>query len=203
MLTVWCVLWGDKYPHYYAQRLQREVQRFLSVPHQFVCLSNQVIEGVCTMRQISDKPGWWQKWDLFSLRGPSLYFDLDVVPTGPLDVFVGTGSQMRILKNWAQSGHGGCQSSIMYWDDVRFLTELYDPAETFWPPVNQPGVLWGDQEKLTALRDAGALQVDYFDPARAVSYKYHCREGLPPDARAVIFHGDPKPATVRTDWFQW
>ena len=204
MLTVWSVLWGDKYSHYCVQRLQREVAKYLSIPHTFICLTNQDIEGVHTIRQVSDKPGWWQKIDLFCFRGPSLYFDLDVVPTGPLDAFVGTDAQVKTLKNWAASGHGGCQSSIMYWEDARIIWESFDDSIAHWPPINAPGVLWGDQEAITAMRDAGTLSVDYFPEHLAKSYKYHCQNGLPePRPSAIVFHGDPKPGAVSVDWFQW
>ena len=203
MLAVYCVLWGDKYSHYYVQRLQREVSKHLTIPHRFRCLTDQEIEGVETVPQVSSKPGWWQKLDLFWFTGPALYFDLDVVITGNLDPFVGTDKQIRTCKNWAQSGHGGCQSSIMYWENARHIYDTADQVDMHWPPVNRPGVLWGDQERLTQLRDEGELAVDYFDPGLIASYKYHCRQGLPDDCRAVIFHGSPKPVDVNVSWFRW
>lgn len=203
MLNVWCVLWGDKYPHYYAQRLKREVEKHLPISHRFRCLSDQTIEGVETHPQVSDKPGWFQKIDLLDFQGPALYFDLDTVITGPLDVFIGTRADLRTLKNWAASGHGGIQSSIMYWEDARIVGQLFDHEWITWPPVNNPGVPWGDQGVLSILRDDGRLAVDYFDPAHALSYKYHCRQGIPPDCRAVIFHGKPDPHEVQEPWFQW
>ena len=204
MITVWCVYWGDKYPKGYVYRIKREVEKYLTVPHRFVCLTDQKLQGIDTVLQVSDKPGWWQKIDLFTFSGPALYLDLDIVLTGNIDCFIGTDKQIRMLKNWAVSGHGGCQSSIMYWDDARVIYDNYDPAICgTWPPSNVPPLLWGDQELCTLLRDNGTLEVDYFDPALALSYKYHCRQGLPDDCRAVIFHGDPKPATVSESWLKW
>ena len=203
MLKVWCVLWGDKYSHYYPQRLQREVKKYLTIPHQFVCLSDQIIEGVETVPQVSNKQGWWQKIDLLSFTGPSLYFDLDTVITDNLDVFAGTDKTIRTLKNWASSGHGGCQSSIMYWEDARVVFDSFDPSVMTWPPVNKPGLPWGDQGVLTQMRDDRKLDVDYFDPRYGLSYKYSCRNGLPDDCRAVIFHGKPDPHEVNEPWFDW
>lgn len=203
MLTVWCVWWGDKYPEYYVHRLKREVARFLPIEHEFICLTDREIDGVETWPALSKKPGWWQKIDLFQFIGQNLYFDLDTVPVGDLTPFIGTGAQIRTLKNWAASGHGGCQSSIMYWEDARVIYESFDEP-TPWPPVNQPGVvLWGDQEFITQERDAGRLQVDYFPEQFGKSYKYHCRHSLPHDCRAVIFHGKPDPDEVSESWFEW
>ena len=140
----------------------------------------------------------------------NLWLDLDVVITANLDAMVEqySDSHLACAKNWAQSGHGGCQSSVMIWKggkgcQAEYIYRTFDPADVNWPPINQPGVLWGDQEHLTVLRDDGRLAVTHFDPALVQSYKYHCREGLPEGAKVVVFHGDPKPADVSESWFQW
>jgi len=204
MLKVWCVYWSSKYSEYYVHRLKREVEKHLPIPHQFLCLTNQRIEGVETVPEVSSKQGWWQKCDLFSFTGPSLYFDLDTVITGDLSVFIGTDKALRILKNWAASGHGGCQSSIMYWEDAQAIQALCDSYAMPWPQTHlQPGIVWGDQGLITDLRDSGKIEVDYFNPAHALSYKYSCRNGLPEDCRAVIFHGKPDPHEVQEPWFTW
>ena len=91
---------------------------------------------------------------------------------------------------------------MMYWegDSARIVYDDFDPAIAHWPPINQPGILWGDQEWCTALRDAGKLDVEYFDSADMISYKYHARNGLPEGAKVVVFHGLPNPADVNDDW---
>ena len=91
---------------------------------------------------------------------------------------------------------------MMYWESgsSRVIYDEFDPEIAHWPPINKPGILWGDQEVCTALRDAGKLKVEYFDSADMVSYKYHCRQGLPDAAKVVVFHGDPKPAVVNDKW---
>ena len=209
MLTIWCVLWGEKYNHYYPQRLQREVAKYLTIPHQFKCLSDQTIDGVETVPQVSDKPGWWQKIDLFSPGFSStynLFLDLDVIITGNLDnmVLQYSGCALATPWNWAQSGHGGCQSSVMLWHSggPAPIYNAFDPDIAHWPPINQPGVLWGDQEFITTQRDAG-FPVTQIDPELVLSYKYHCRNGLPAGCQVVVFHGVPKPADVREEWFKW
>ena len=213
MLTVWSLCWGDKYTDYYVQRLRREVKKYLTLPHQFICLTDREIKGVATMPPPVDWPGWWGKIGLFKpgvATELNLWLDLDVVITANLDAMVEqySDSHLACAKNWAQSGHGGCQSSVMIWKggkgcQAEYIYRTFDPADVNWPPINQPGVLWGDQEHLTVLRDDGRLAVTHFDPALVQSYKYHCREGLPEGAKVVVFHGDPKPADVSESWFQW
>lgn len=210
MLTVWSICWGDKYPDYYVQRLQREVRKHLDTPHRFICITDRVIDGVATMPFPEDYPGWWSKVALFK-RGVAtdrnVWFDLDVVLTGNITEMVERYSKTALAMpmNWAQSGHGGCQSSVMMWSANAMAEKIYnrfDPAIAHWPPINQPGVLWGDQEWITDLRDRGEIEVI---PIRdgIKSYKYHCRNGLPDGTKVVVFHGEPKPAGVREPWFVW
>lgn len=215
MLTVWCVWWRDpaspdKYSDYYVQRLQREVRRHLSIPHRFVCISDEPVDGVATMPPPEKYPGWWSKVALFKrgvATGQNLYLDLDVVITGELDSMVKRycNEPLAMPLNWAQSGHGGCQSSVMLWADNNMARKIYthfDPRIAHWPPINQPGVLWGDQEWMQELRSRGEIRVTPItDGIR--SYKYHCRNGLPAGTRIVVFHGEPKPPSVSESWFDW
>jgi hypothetical protein len=157
-----------------------------------------------------DWPGWWGKIALFKpgvCTGQNIWLDLDVIVTGSLDFLLDyTSCELAMPLNWAASGHGGCQSSVMAWGQNRNTIQIYrdfDPAWAHWPPVNQPGVLWGDQEWITKLRDAGKINVTPIDDLYVKSYKYHCRSGLPEDCRIVVFHGDPKPSEVKVPWFQW
>lgn len=195
-LTVWCMNTNDHAPLVEVDVLERMVSRNLNVPHEFVCITQ------------SDLPGWWGKVRLFDGRANerNLWLDLDVVITGSLDTLVAPLEDgIRIAKNWAQSGWGGCQSSVMYWegDNGRIISDRFDPAIAHWPPRNEPGVLWGDQEWITQLRDEERLTVEYFNPVDVISYKYHVRgQGLPPHAKVVVFHGEPKPSAVNEKWVE-
>lgn len=210
MLTVWCLCWGDKYPDYYITRLQKSVRENLSIPHRFICITDRRISGVATMPPPVDWPGWWGKLSLFKpgiATVTNLWLDLDVVVTGSLDDLVNDYGQCALAMplNWAQSGHGGCQSSVMIWKQSKYMLPIYklfDPKDARWPPVND-GYLWGDQEWITKLRDDGVIDVTPINPDWVKSYKYHCRNGLPKDCRVVVFHGDPKPDDVSESWFRW
>jgi hypothetical protein len=108
--------------------------------------------------------------------------------------------------NWAASGHGGCQSSVILWSGCEMTRRIYDefdPAIAYWPPRNDGGKLWGDQEWITHLRDTGRIRVTPID-AGIYSYKYHVRgKGLPHGSKIIVFHGEPKPPDVKESWFQW
>lgn len=191
MLTVYCVCVGDKYEIDYVYRLQGMVEKNLTIPYRFVCVTEHDIPGVDTVKPLSDYKSWWVKLDLFQIAtGRSLYFDLDVVITGNLDYLAEyTKLVFSAPMNWAQSGYGGIQSSVMAWNGTwkePYLLFDYDKDSER---------LWGDQEFLTEL--AG----DRFVKLPGIySYKYHCRNGLIPEARVVVFHGKPDYHEVGDRW---
>lgn len=198
---------GDKYPDSYVLRLQKSVRENLSIPHRFVCITDREIHGVATMPPPTEHKGWWGKVGLFSgiATDCNLWLDLDVVITGSLDVLIEQYGKCELAmpENWAQSGHGGCQSSVMVWDGTLTAPhDLFDPKDARWPPVNDGG-LWGDQDHITRLRDQGKVNVTHTDETLIRSYKYHCRNGLPHNCRVVVFHGKPDPHEVKEEWFTW
>lgn len=169
------------------------VERNLSVPHQFKCLTAHMLPDIDTVRPIQPWAGWWQKLCLFELaEGPSLYFDLDVVITGSLDYLEPyTQHALAAPANWAQSGHGGIQSSVMAWNGT-----LKEPYQKFNYPIDSKR-LWGDQEFLTELYGDRYEKVP-----RVYSYKYHCRDRLPDDASVVVFHGKPDYPECFESWIK-
>ena len=205
MLTVWTGVWGSKYPDYYAQRMQREVAKHLSIPHRFLCISDRSIDGVNTIPLPDEWESWWPKICLFKkgfADGENMWIDADCVITGSLDEMVDKYSKapLAILTNWAQSGHGGCQSSVMLWKANYMAYQIYDLFEF---EVDSKR-LYGDQEWITELRDTNRIQPNPIDPKYTASYKYHCRDGLPEGCKIVIFHGKPDPHEVKSeDWFSW
>lgn len=207
MLTVWCVCVGDKYSTNEILLLKKLVERNLSKKHRFVCITDRSVDGVETLAPPTDYPGWWSKIGLFKpgvATNTSLYLDLDVVITGSLNVLVDHYKHCTLAMawNWAKSGHGGCQSSVMVWrgNCAHQIYADFDPANAHWPPINRPGILWGDQEMITKLRDSGKLLVTQIRKEFIKSYKYHCQDSLPEQCRVVVFHGDPKPGQVTDRW---
>ena len=194
-----------------VRTLKRQVDLRLSVPHIFQCISEHHIDGIHNAQPINELPGWWGKLNLFAptvSHTRNLWLDLDVTITQNIDSLVTPlreGTALRVAKNWAQSGHGGCQSSVQYWEgsSAQIIYDTFDHKDAHWPPRNDlfwdnGQVKWGDQEWTTYCRDTGKIEVEYFD--HVVSYKYHCRQGLPPDSKVQVFHGEPKPADVSDGW---
>lgn len=167
------------------------VELNLTVPFDFVCVTDQDLEGVHCIKPICDYAGWWQKLSLFEIAdGPSLYFDLDTVITGSIDYLIEyTGHVLAAPANWGQSGHGGVQSSVLAWNGT-----IKEPFRKF-NYEKDASRLWGDQEYLTELYGDSYTRLPGIG-----SYKYHCREGLPTWCKVVTFHGKPDYPEVSDPW---
>lgn len=229
LLVVWCVCVGDKYTTDDVLILRSMVARHCQRPFRFICLSDRQRPGVFCYIPQKILPGWWSKLLVFEAgqsvysQTQHLYFDLDVVITGSIDALA--SDVLSMPANWAQSGHGGCQSSVMAWSrDYGWLADAFDVALLSEPANGNygyygPDRLWGDQEFITSkLGDPGGIDVSangdsgkryVAGPDTGVvkmtgiySYKYHCRDrgGPPNDARVVCFHGEPKPNDVSEQW---
>ena len=192
-LTVYCVYWGDKYDKAYVYALKEMVERNLTIPHRFVCITSDKFDGIETIAPAVNYHGWWSKINLFApgiTTGPSLYFDLDMIITGNINYLVNyTKYKIAAPANWAKSGHGGIQLSVMAWSG-----NWYEPFWRF-DYEKDSKRLWGDQEFLWEM-----LGNDWTRIPHIGSYKYHCRQEIPEDLRIVVFHGQPKPHEVKDKW---
>lgn len=183
MVDVWCVCTGDKYDKEKVEALKQQVAKNLSAPHNFLCIDN--------LNTPDAYNSWWDKLRLFDrATGPSIYFDLDTIITGNLDYLIEyTQYDLAAPANWGQSGHGGIQSSVMCWSG-----ETRRPWNEF-NYERESSRLHGDQCFLTELYGD-----NYVKLPGVYSYKYHCQNVLPGDARVVCFHGKPDYWEVNRDW---
>lgn len=184
-LTIFCVYWGDKYSKDYVYALRDMITKNITIPHEFKCITTESFPGIITVKPYVPWSGWWQKIGLFAPRlatGPSLYFDLDVVITGDLNYLTEYTNTFSAPANWAQSGHGGIQSSVMAWPGNWTL-----PLDQInWPADSER--FYGDQEYLWNL-----LGDEWQRIPGIGSYKYHVRpqQQIPEWMRVCVFHGKP------------
>lgn len=204
MIRVACLKWGDKYGSEYVTRLQSMVARHLPVAHEFVCYTENPVEGVTCLALPSDLPGWWAKLGLFRpglITGPCLYLDLDVVIRDDLSCFLRPDDgkvwalddfsySLRTPKQFMDAdtrrllgGAGTCNSSVMFWHGDAG-TKAW---ESFTPEVMTR--LHGDQNHITHVMYPHALEL--YPPGLACSYKYHVLRGQD-FGSVVVFHGNPK-----------
>ena len=223
-LIVCCMNFGTKYHDDYVRRLRNAVAKNLKLKHEFFCLSDHIVDGVDTIAlperilPSSKFEGWWVKPWLFSrdaFQGVEplrrsfpagarvLYLDLDVVITGDLEILVKqwAADPLTMIFNFGPNRpHCAHNSSVMLWTagDLRLfpIWELYEAdADRIMKTLH------GDQCWIWRVlrNDIANFPRDYIS-----SYKYDCRPNKKPDpqARVVVFHGDPKPHQCREDWIR-
>lgn len=192
MLTVACVLKsGGIYDASWVARLQAGVTRHLRVPHRFVCLSDVAVP--CERIALEhDWPGWWAKIELFKLPGPVLFYDLDTAIVGDQCDIAEQAEEWEftLLRDFYRLGDG-LGSGVMSWNvNLSRLHQTFEEDPARW--MQKIGGR-GDQSYLEEnVNHRGVARWQDRLPDQIVSYKVHCRAGIPPGARVVCLHGRPK-----------
>lgn len=208
MITVLCVLKsGGIYDAEWVGKLQRGVKRHLSSDHRFACLSD--VDVPCERIKLNHNwPGWWAKCELFApwvVKGPTLYLDLDSVITGSMDWIHGIEGSFAMLRSFHNDAAMCPVGSGVMWFKDRAPTSVYEKfakAPYFWMrhhKEHQDRTYVGDQ---AFIFDEMRHSISFLPNAAAgiVSYKYHCKDGLPDKASVVCFHGAPRPNEIKADW---
>lgn len=188
-----CVLRsGGEYKACHVQWLARQVPGL-------VCLSDVPVPGVDTLPLRHQWPGWWSKMELFSpeLDGDLLFLDLDTVVLGDLAPLEAV-TRSTMLADFYHPQRPA--SGLMYIEEAdkdRVWREWMRAPATHMMRCRTPA-RWGDQGFLRGVLPA--LRWQDVLPGAVISYKVHCRRGVPPGARVVCFHGQPRPWAVRHNW---
>ena len=208
MITVATLRAGNKYSADYVMKLKRAVERHITVPHNFICLTDDPGSVDCNTLPIPlNLPGWWGKLAFFSdlINERILFFDLDTVIVGNIDCFANYRGNLAIIQPfYRDTGFAsgvlniGPRAHLHIWE--RFKA---DPAaaihfcqENADPPWNSGDQRWIELNIETA---------DYWQsllPGQLVSYKVHCQTGIPKNARIICFHGKPDPHEVDDPWIK-
>lgn len=181
MLTVACVEWGNYQGRGedYVERLRAGVARHLNAAHRFECI-----------RPEGGLRGWWNKIELFRpgrFSGRVLYFDLDTLIVGPIDPLAEYEGILHLADwGWKQNDYG---SGVMVWNAGEHAA--------IWTQYNDevPRDFRGDQDWIKTVSVWAALP-----KGLCVSYRYHCKAGIPASASVVCFHGKDKPHNAAADW---
>lgn len=194
---------GGEFTPAHVRWLKAQTTTNLSIPHQFVCLSDIDVPEVETIPLTQDWPGWWSKLELFRHDlGTTLYMDLDTVIVGSLDDMAGYGHSFTALQALSSDQRPCLNSGLMAWRGSRLdlYEEFKSRARFHMEHCNRKGN-WGDQGFIH--HHVGQWQAwQNLFPGRVVSYKLHLKQKLPPPpgTSVVCFHGQPRPWQVRRDW---
>lgn len=182
----------------HVQALQKQVERHAPFAS-FECLTDVDVPGVDCKPLEHNWPGWWSKMNLFSptLKGDFLFMDLDTVIVGDLSD-IGEVNTLTMLRDFYRDG--------------KKLAEGLGGALCFFPEADRAPVWeYWIKNPLLAMRLAGHKgDMQVFEqfyrntadrwqdvlPGQVVSWKVHCKNGVPPGARVVCMHGKPRPWEV-------
>jgi len=191
---------GGDYRWEHVEDLKRQCARH-APGVEFVCLSDL---GGTPLKH--DWPGWWSKIEIFTLRGPCLYMDLDTVVLDSLAPLleIARTRPFTVLRDFNHPKAGrNVQSSVMAWNGShptlgRLYTRFRCHPEHHMAE-NNCREFWGDQGFIERHAEGWEYWQDML-PGALVSYKIHCRNGAPPGARVMVFHGKPRPFDIARFW---
>lgn len=192
MLTIATVLRsGGDYRPEHVRALADMCRRF-APQHRFICLTDMCFAFAHSFdidaRPLREGwPGWWAKMEVFTLRGPVLYLDLDTVLRRDISPIIELASdeEFVILRDFyrGRANRNAMQSSMMWWQgDLSHLTAAFKPDPRFY--------LGGDQEWLEQHFDRPATYWQDICGKAIGSYKASPRTEA---ERVIIFHGQPRP----------
>ena len=151
MINVVCVLReGGKvgYDATWVTKLKNSVDRNLTLPHRFICLSDCDVK--CDRIPLdTDGDGFWAKLQLFKpnlFNGPVLYLDLDTVICSNINEIIKSVMNEKFVM-WLEADKQIHSSAMMWWQgDYSYLWDLYlSQPLSYWKELYGTPPLYGDQ----------------------------------------------------------
>ena len=125
-INVCCVKEGDKYDSDYVNTLYLMTKRYLTIPFDFICFTenSQNLLKQIKVINLDDRSikGWWNKCLLFKpglLSSSCLYLDLDMIIIKNIDEFIIKNQYLNILCNPLTLNnkiYHKINSSMMFWN---------------------------------------------------------------------------------------
>lgn len=177
---------GGEYKPEHVQRLAKQIPNL-------VCFSDVPVPGVRCVPLKHNWPGWWAKMELFGpgLDTDVLHFDLDTTVVGDITPLLKVG-QTTLLSDFYYPDT--LASGLMYIkqsDKARVYEAFMKNPKEVMEQYTKPPMI-GDQGFLNSVLNTAQTWQKVL-PGKVVSYKVHCRGGIPKGVSVVCFHGKPRP----------
>ena len=214
--NVICIKWGTKFGADYVNRLHKMVEKNLSIPHRFVCFTDNS-EGFDEGIEVRDLPEFkeknipdkaWRKLSLFNkeladLSGTALFLDLDIVIKEDLDAFFEVEGDFIIIKDWDFPKDIIGNSSVFRFEIGKHPYVL----ENFYKEDENIRDRYKNEQAFLSYQIYNNGTLKYWDKSWCVSFKRKClqpfplnffKEPIDPEgAKIVVFHGRPNPVQAR------
>ncbi len=211
-VIVVCVKWGTKYRASYVNILRNMVRRNLSVPHEFVCFTEDGsgLDRDITVRPLPDPlEGWWNKVSLFRpglfpQSATVIFLDLDLVIVASINFLLDGGEPFKIVSNFERIGMGKLKTR----EQCKFNSSVMRIS-----PGACDHVFRRFRWRWLAFRSFRTDQdwISYccpdaatFPAGKIVSFKRTMDSGdePPPGTAIVLFHGRPNPHEIGRPFLQ-
>ncbi|MBB5352048.1 hypothetical protein HNR46_002289 [Haloferula luteola] len=227
-VNIICMKWGTRYPAHYVNVLYRSIERNLSRPFRFICLTNHPADLLPEVEIFPFPPnpglvssGWPSVFlklvmtqDGFcGLQGPTLFLDLDLVILDSIDDFFDyMPGKNCIIHNWWERRKQlfGKRPEIGNSSIFRFEAGksqyIYDTFMAEIERAENRSIFVTEQHFLTY-----AMKERYWWPETWVrSFKFNVRPPFPLNlvvpprkpkgAKILVFHGQPDPDDAITGY---
>lgn len=221
-----CVKQGNKYSANYVNVLYNMVQRNTTLPHKFVCVTDNTQDLKSEINTVALPPelrGWWAKPYVFSndlgLNGRILYLDLDVVIAGNLDKLLMHSPQhwhiirdfTRVFRpNWKRYNSSVIKFSAGQLDDLwqdfrdnrlEYQKQFYGDQDWLYAKATPRARFWPESWILSWKWEVRKSR-QYAAGGRKGNRKFRDTESVEPRAECAVtvFHGDPNPELVDDPW---
>ena len=221
MCNIICLKWGSRYPAEYTNILYHSVKRHLHRPFRFVCVTDDATgldEGIDAVPfPENPRPDKYSKWpNIFAklaifqegfadLKGPTLFFDVDVVIQDDIDCFFDyKPGKNCIIHNWIEwhktlfRKRPDIGNSSIFRFDAGKSGYIFETFMREFDEANDRSKYPTEQAFLTH-----AMKEVYWWPEDwAMSFKRACRPIFPlnllvapskPRTKVLVFHGAPDP----------
>ncbi len=209
-----CLKYGTKYPAEYVNKLYSMVSRYLTIDHEFYCITDDRNELNAKIKIIDLKldpeitNGWWYKLEVFNpefpLHGTILFLDLDLVIFGDMNKFFDYNKgSFCIIEKFMAHNKAGVNSSCFRFESGSQV-QLY---ETFSQHKRRKMQIYAGDQDLIGFEASG---LKHWPKNWCLSYKLHMvgndpynTEAQPktyPESSIAVFHGLPNPHQVENAW---
>ena len=192
MITIASCLWDVNehsegfsrcYDESWAEKLYRGFRRNLSLPFEFVLFTDRLRsfrEPAIQQRllRLDRAPDYGSCVEPFSLDRPMIFVGLDTIILKNIDK----------LARWALEHPGALALPKHPYEDWSINGVVLFGG-------GNPAIFrdWCGENDMKWMRSFPHQRIDELWKGKVVSYKAHAARGLPPSARIVYFHGNPKP----------
>jgi hypothetical protein len=222
-ISVVCLKYGNKYKTEYVNKLYNMVSRNLSIPFEFVCITEKNLcnENIRTIKLDTKTgiEGWWYKPLIFNkdldLCKTVLFLDLDLIIFNSIDkLFEYNAGKFCAIKGFSQENYGGINSSCFrfersqyfhlydnYMNDYENIIKTYKGDQDWLADQITPTYWpkeWIQSFKLDMLKYPG-----YYIPKRnpkSSKYIVKAQPNIHKDASIAVFHGKPNPHEIENEW---